>query len=68
MPVTLGLLLEHIQQRESDTSPAENIILYLAQKDVAQVLSELAIDPQNLPLKVRIFEYTHDVHGMDVMT
>ena len=46
VPVPLALLLEHMQSKPS------SMRLYLAQKDVHDLLPELAVDPDQLPFRV----------------
>lgn len=52
--VPLSLLLDHIKEKEEGavTAPHQDFTLYLAQKNVHEVLPELAVNPQLLPLKV----------------
>ena len=48
----LWLLVRHMREQEDPATRHPDLTLYLAQKDAAQVLPELTIDPALLPLKV----------------
>ena len=51
----LWLLVRHMREQEDPATCHPDLTLYLAQKDAAEVLPELTVDPALLPLKVTSF-------------
>lgn len=59
MPVPLSVLLDHIKERETADETQSGLTLYLAQKDIRELLPWLALDPSKLPLVVSFLRFGH---------